>query len=116
MSKVQTKFANNDNESSLITNKHFTESERIKHEPLTANPFHNNTYSHERFLNLIQELSDHNANLQSFIYLCLMTPSEAQITVHGDEPLQNPTLDVLVAEGGNALRQQTGLWSTEAKV
>jgi hypothetical protein len=31
-------------------------------------------------------------------------------------PLQNPTLGILVAEGGNVLGQRTGLWSTEAKV
>jgi hypothetical protein len=32
------------------------------------------------------------------------------------QPLQNSTLTVLVAEGGNVLRPQTWLWSTEAKV
>jgi hypothetical protein len=31
-------------------------------------------------------------------------------------PLQNPTLRVLVAEGGNVLGRQTTLSSTEAKV
>jgi hypothetical protein len=31
-------------------------------------------------------------------------------------PLQEPTLDVLVADWGNVLGRQTGLWSTEAKV
>jgi hypothetical protein len=31
-------------------------------------------------------------------------------------PLQNPTLGGLVAEGGNILWRQTGLWSTETMV
>jgi hypothetical protein len=31
-------------------------------------------------------------------------------------PRQKPPLGVLVAEGGNVLGRQTGLWSTEAKV
>jgi hypothetical protein len=31
-------------------------------------------------------------------------------------PLQNPTLGILVAEEGNILGWQTGLWSTKAKV
>jgi hypothetical protein len=31
-------------------------------------------------------------------------------------PLQNPTLGVLIVEGGNVLGRRTGLWSTEAKV
>jgi hypothetical protein len=30
-------------------------------------------------------------------------------------PLQNPTLGVLVTEGGNVLGRQTGLWSTETR-
>jgi hypothetical protein len=30
--------------------------------------------------------------------------------------MKNPTLDALVAEGGDVLGRETGLWSTEAKV
>jgi hypothetical protein len=31
-------------------------------------------------------------------------------------PLQNPTPGILVAEGGNVLGRQTGIWSTETRV
>jgi hypothetical protein len=36
-------------------------------------------------------------------------------SVSAIQPLKIPTLGILVAEEGNVLGQQTGLWSTEAK-
>jgi hypothetical protein len=43
------------------------------------------------------------------------TPSKAY-QYKEQEPYQNPTIGVLVAEGDNVLGRGTGLWSTEAKV
>jgi hypothetical protein len=48
-----------------------------------------------------------------FLYLAKGTTYEATNNII---PLQDSTIGVLVAEDGNVLGRQAGLWSTEAKV
>jgi hypothetical protein len=52
-------------------------------------------------------------------FLCMHMKVQAAVLRCGTYtvfPLQNPTLGVLVAEGGSVFGRRTGLWSTEAKV
>jgi hypothetical protein len=50
------------------------------------------------------------------VLLSLLNAVKTKCWFVGYEPLQNSTLGFLVAEGSNVLRQETGLWYTEAEV